>query len=411
MKNRSSGKGTALFILVFAAYAVSYLGRNTFAAAIKAMSEAGALAEGADGLISAAFLIFYGSGQLINGLLAMKISPRVMIPVGLIGSGAANLLMPAADGNTAVYIVLWSANGFFCSMLWPSVIRVLTLWMTKEERERSAANVSPSIPLGSIGCYLISFFMLDTGWENVFFVSGTALVAGGILLTVYMAAISGIIKERTAEGTEEIENGGGVRRLSLKLLLSCGLAVMICASFFNGTLKEAVISWIPKYLSVSHGIASSNAALISALMPAVSVAGPYVAAFLNKRFFDNECTTVAVLCGVSAAANLIIFLLGKSPVLSVAMLAVSNACMWGINTMLMTYTTYRFSRMGLSTAVSGVLNGTVFIGSSSFTVIWGKLADSSGWRAAVLAWTVAGTVACAVCLAGSAGWKKRRPAA
>ena len=42
LKNRSSGKGTALFILVFAAYAVSYLGRNTFAAAIKAMSAAGA---------------------------------------------------------------------------------------------------------------------------------------------------------------------------------------------------------------------------------------------------------------------------------------------------------------------------------------------------------------------------------
>ena len=374
------------------------------------MTADGALAPGADGIISAAYLVFYGSGQIINGFVAMKLSPRQMIPVGLVGSGVCNLLMTAAGGNTAVYVILWAANGFFCSMLWPSVIRILTRWMTKDERERSAANVSPSIPVGSIVCYLISFLLLDSGWKNVFICSGIALCAGGMLLAVYSATISPVIRGREEKAAEL---AGAVSRadkpkMSPGLIVTFGLWIMMAASFFNGTLKEAVISWVPKYLSQRHGVPGSSAALISTLLPAVSVAGPYFAAFVNRRFFDNECTTVALLMGISCVSSTLILVFPGTAV-AVVMLSLSSACMWGVNTMLMTYTTDHFSGSGLSTAVSGVLNGTVFAASALFTFIYGRIADGAGWDITVAAWAVMGALAAAVCFFGRGVWARRRP--
>lgn len=413
LKEKRNGGEIALFLLAFIAYAVSYFGRNTFASCISAMTEGGVLAAGADGLISSAYLICYGSGQLINGFVAMKLSPKLMIPAGLIGSGLCNVLMIAAGGNTAVYIALWAINGFCCSMLWPSVIRIFTLWMTKDERERSAASISPSIPVGSIICYLISFVMLRYGsWKQVFVLSGILLCTGGILLAVYMKAIGSTISKRDAEGRSAIaeENRGKAPKMAPAMIITFGLGIMIAASFFNGTLKEAVLSWVPKFLSQRHGMSDSSAALVSTLIPAFSVTGPYFAAWVNRRFFDNECKTIALLMAISAAANALI-LTGAGTALTVAMLALSASCMWGVNTMLMTYTTYHFSRMGLSTAVSGLLNCTVFIGSSGFTVLYGRLADGFGWTCAVIAWVACGVVAAAACLAGSGTWKRRRPEA
>ena len=67
--------------------------------------------------------------------------------------------------------------------------------------------------------------------------------------------------------------------------------------------------------------------------------------------------------------------------------------------------------MGLSTAVSGLLNCTVFIGSSGFTVLYGRLADGFGWTCSVVAWVACGVVAAVACLAGSGTWKRKRPEA
>lgn len=416
-KSNAQKIGTLIFLLTFAAYAFSYLGRNTFSACLKTMGAQGLFAEGFDAYISAAYLIMYGSGQLINGILITKFSPKLWVPLGLAGSGIANLLMTVV-GNQYLYLILWALNGFCCSMLWPSVISIFTTWLNRQEREKAAANISPSIPVGSIGCYLISFFMLKissvNNWKFVFILSGSLLCFGALLLAVFYIYLSREIDakaERTrAEEPPELNRSGEKVKFSIPLIFTTGLLVMVVGSFFNGTLKEAVIAYVPNYVSDCFSLGSDTAALISTLLPVFAILGPYFAIFINKKFFDNEAATIGTLMGISALCNLVVYLTGSSvAVLSILMIAVSTACMWGINTMLMTFTPYHFAKMGASSIVSGILNGTVFVGSAIFTVVYRNIANSSGWNATVLAWTCMGILAAALTLGFCGFWKKHRP--
>ena len=405
--------GKAAFFLCFLIYAVSYFGRNTFAACITEMENDGLFVGGFDSYISTAFLVCYGTGQFINGRLAGRIPPLISAATGLFGSGISNLLM-AAIPNRFVMIILWAANGYFCSMLWPTVIRIFTEWLDDSERGPATANISPSIPLGSVICYLISSAMLKLRWQLVFLVSGTLLCIGALIWVLSVRSIGGSIERKSAEVAAQLAERNDVtpekRKLTPGYFFATGLGVMAVLSVLSGSLKEAVIGWIPTYLTDCFGYEPSLSALISTLMPIAGVAGPYFAILLNKRF-DNEATTIAVLMGISAAVNGAIFATGSSvAAVAIPMLAVSTACMWGINTMLMTYTCYHFRSGGLAASVTGTLNALVYVGSSSFTYLYRIVNESSGsWLPVVAVWTCLGTACCLFGFAFSNVWKKRRP--
>lgn len=404
--------GNAVFALCFMIYAVSYFGRNTFAACITDMEKSGLFEGGFDSYVSTAFLVFYGAGQFINGRLAGRIPPEISAAAGLFGSGVSNILM-AVFPYRAVFILLWAANGFFCSMLWPTVIRIFTEWLDDRERGLATANISPSIPVGSVICYLISSAMLKLRWQYVFILSGSLLCAGALVWSVSVRLLRGNIRRKAEEVQKSLTadaETGSKKKLSPAYFFAAGLGVMAVLSVMSGGLKEAVIGWIPTYLTDCFDYEPSFSALVSTLMPIAGIAGPYIAIMINKRL-DNEALTVAVLMGISAAVNGVILVSGnRTAWVAIAMLALSTACMWGINTMLMTFTCYHFRSAGLAAAVTGTLNALVYVGSSSFTYIYRVVNESAGsWLPVVAIWTALGTACCLFGIGHSKAWKNRRP--
>ena len=82
-----------LFSLCFIAYMFSYFGRYDFSACQNAMMTEGIIDLASASLMSSAYFICYGAGQLINGAIGVRVSPKYMIACGLFGVGAANALM------------------------------------------------------------------------------------------------------------------------------------------------------------------------------------------------------------------------------------------------------------------------------------------------------------------------------
>ncbi len=385
------------------------------------MQGEGLLPVGFDSWISAAFLVCYGAGQFINGRLVARSDPRRFMAAGLCASGLCNVLMAVA-GNRFLMLALWALNGYATSMLWPTVIRVFSEWLDDGERARAGADVSVSIPAGMIVCYLICSAMLPVGWRFAFILAGLLLVAGAAAWFFSVGALGGRIRQKVEacrvsapDGASGAAGGGGRKgSLTLSLFFACGLGVMIPAALFNGALKEGVASWIPKLLAADYGFVPSAASMVAVVIPAVSIAGPYAAVALTRRVFRNECITMAVLFAVSALCGLGLYLISGSgrAVPALILLAVEAACMWGVNSQLMSYVAFHFRGLGLSSAVSGTLNAILFAGSSSFTVLYGRMADASGgWRAPAIAWTAVGLAAAVCCLAGARSWARRRPGA
>lgn len=402
-----------LFALCFFAYTFSYFGRNNLSACTDPMIAAGLFSPQFKGYILSAFLVGYGAGQFINGRLAVRFSPPGMVFLGLCGSGVCNLLM-AVFTPKWLLLAIWGLNGYMTSMLWPSIIRIFSEWMTEKQRQRAGANISPTIPAGMLCCYLITYLALRfSDWHGVFIASGLLLIAGAFVWAFGMKRLRSYSEKMTSResGPSSAPGAGAKPSLTFRIFFSTGLFAIAIAAFFNGTLKDAVISLVPSYLTDTLSVKPSTASLISTLIPIFSVAGPYFAIWLNRKFFDNECRTVGVLFSISLVCNLAVLLLaGVFPVLPIIFISVSVASMWGVNTMLLTYSPYHFGRMGISSAVTGTLNCIAYIGSSSFTSIFTTISVSSaGWNTVVLLWTALSLTAAGICFLLSRTWKARRP--
>ena len=244
-------KSNFLFALCFLAYTFSYFGRYNYSACLASMMGAGLLDTEFGGIISSAYLIFYGAGQFINGRLGVKVSPKIMVAIGLLGSGTANILMGSMS-DKYVFLLVWAANGFFNSMLWSPIIRVFTDWMTQSQRLKAGANISLTIPVGMSLSYIISSFMLKIAdWRGVFLVCGSLLCIGGAIWIFGISVIKPYIKtmsERNAaiisESLTKI-NAADTKKpsLTLKIFFGTGLIFIAIVALFNGSLKDAVLSW------------------------------------------------------------------------------------------------------------------------------------------------------------------------
>ena len=381
------------------------------------MTSAGLFDKSFGGIISAAYLVFYGAGQFINGRLGVRVSPKIMVAIGLLGSGCSNLLMGSMS-NKYVFLIVWAANGFFNSMLWSPIIRVFTDWMTQSQRLKAGANISLTIPVGMTLSYVISSFMLDiANWRAVFVACGSLLCIGG---AIWICGISGLkpyiktMSERSLKlinvNLEKDSDQKGKPSLTLKLFFSTGIVFITIIALFNGSLKDAVLSWAPTYLQDTYAFSEENASLVSTLLPLFSVAGPYIAIFLDKRIFKNEVTTSGVMfaaAGISLVA--VVLLKGRMPLIAVTLLAFSMCCMWAVNTMILTFVPYRFGKLGISSAVTGTLNCTAYISASSCTVLYGDMAKSQNWSATVLVWTAFAICGAVACFGLAALWKRFRP--
>lgn len=404
-----------LFSLCFIAYMFSYFGRYDFSACQNAMMTEGIIDLASASLMSSAYFICYGAGQLINGAIGVRVSPKYMIACGLFGVGAANALMGICPWRAGL-VVIWGLNGIFNSMLWSPIIRAFSEWLDEPSRQRAGADISLTIPLGTVGSYIIpSLALAVRSWRAVFYITGALIAACGVVWLAGLGSLSGYIAKMDENAAEERKKraaapGRSTRGLTPAVFIATGLPAVAVAAVFNGALKEAVIQWIPQLFVSRFGMSDSTAALIATCVPLLGIAGPYLAIWINGRFTHNECFTAAMLYGISFTGLLILSLTGLHRTLpSVILIAVSVAAMWGVNTAFLTYLCYHFGGMGISSAVSGTLNCFIFFGSALSSELYGRSGAGLGWTATVYIWCATAAAAVAASVIAGFVWNKKKP--
>lgn len=403
-----------LFLLCFFAYMFSYFGRYDLSACQNAMINEGILDLASASMVASAYFICYGAGQLINGAAAVRVSPKYMIGCGLLGVGVANILMGICPSRLGL-VIIWGANGLFNSMLWSPIVRTFSEWLDGPTRERAGANISLTIPFGTLGSYVLSSMALKFGsWRMVFYLSGAIILVYGIIwlicigaLPEYRQSMNKFFCTSAVAGSDKKDKRRG---LTPAIFFGTGLTLVAVSIIFNGALKEAVIQYIPQLMINNFGISDSTASLISTCVPFVGIVGPYVAIALDKKLLHNECYTAAALYGVSLVSMLAISLGGLgSAVATIIFLALSTAAMWGVNTIMLTYISYHYGHMGISSAVSGTLNCFVYVGSALCANGYGKTIELLGWSKTIWIWCAVSALAVAASVAAGIVWGKKQP--
>lgn len=408
---------TSIFWLCFLAYSFSYIGRQNYSACLPAMIGDGTVTRLWGGYISTAYLIAYASGQLINGLLGSRVRPLYMIAIGLCGAGLCNIGMGLCH-TPLLLLVIWLCNGLFQSMLWSPVVRVFTDYLDEDQRYRAGVNIAPAVPVGTVLAYLIPALLLERiGWRGVF------LTSGGLLLLACAVWMLGnrCLRTRLSVMAERIRAarstshpgtpapGGATRHTSLPaVLLASGLLPVLLCLACNGALKDAVNSWAPTFFRERFGLSESRAALVSVIIPVVSVSGAYVSTWINKRFLHNELYSSGMMFGIAVLCVGGIYLTReRGAVLCALFLAVSISAMWGANTMFLTMLPYHFAGLGLSSAVSGFLNASSYATSAVCTSLYGLAAEHAGWDTLIFIWFGIGLLGVVSCLTIGRLWGRR----
>ncbi|MBE6653636.1 MAG: MFS transporter [Ruminococcaceae bacterium] len=412
---------TQLFLFCFLSYACSYLGRKNLAACVPDMIDEGFLTKDFAAVILPCFMLAYGAGQFINGIVGTKIRPKFMVAIGLGGATICSLAMGLAPVATIMPFI-WALNGLFNSMLWAPLLRTVTNQLPIERRSGAGTGLNAACSVGAIMAFLIPGFLLSLGgWRFVFYMTAGILFACFLTWTLGNAALSKYTKmmdeacriERAAliekADAEAAAQNKKKRSRSLPAVIAAsGLWVVVFGLFCNGALRDAVESWAPTFLSEKFNMDSSMAAITSVLIPIISLSGTYIANWLNEKFIRNELYTsfimfaVAALCigGLFACRNLhflpcIIFM------------AVSVSCMWGANLMFLTTIPYHFATLDMSAAVTGMFNSMIYIATALSTFLYGILSERFGWNVMILVWLGIGAFGAVVCLVFARFWGKK----
>lgn len=424
MEKRSINRAaTKLFIYCFLAYTCSYIGRKNFSACLPAMIAEGLLTKSMGGYITTAYMITYGTGQLVSGLVGSKVRPRYMIGIGLLGAALCNLAMGLSASDT-VLPVIWAFNGLFHSMLWAPIVRVFTDLLPADRRERAGTNISVACSVGAVLAFLIPAWILHIShWRMVFYVSGGILllaflvwVTGNRFLRTYIRMMEDACAAERRELQSKAEAQAAAEHRTIRhslpaLIFTSGLWMALFGLICNGALRDAVESWAPTFLADQFSLDGSMAALVSVIIPIVSVTGTYFSHWLYERFIHNELYTVCLMFAIACACVIGLYLTREvSALLCALFMAVSVAAMWGANHMFLTIIPYHFAPMGMSSAVTGFLNSVIYFATAIFSGIYGVMAENIGWNMLILVWLGVGVAGIFFGILGGRLWARKRVA-
>lgn len=411
MKKLTGQRQIRLMILLCAAvYFTSYISRINFGALILEIVRAEGYSKPAVSLAVTVSFITYGAGQLVSGCLGDRISPRLLIFAGLLGTAAMNLLLPFCPGPGTMAAV-WGANGFLQALLWPPLVKIMTELFTEEVYRRASVRVSWGSSLGTIAVYMAApLCILLSGWRSVFLIAAAACA---VMASVWLICTGRIEKRLERNGSQPEETGtvrpAGPGRLKLSSEMTVILGGIMAAIVCQGALRDGVTTWMPSFIAETYHLGNTVSILTGVILPVFSIVCFQLALWLYNQKVPNELLLSGfIFCAGILCAVCLRLTASYQAALSVILSAALTGCMHGINLLLICMIPPHFAVYGSVSTVSGLLNACTYAGSALSAYGIAFFSERFGWNTVLLLWAAAALLGAAVCLLLSKRWNVLR---
>ncbi len=412
-----------LFIICFLVYCTSYIARGSFSFVRSTMLSDGAISIGVAGAISAAYFIFYAVGQLVNGFLGDRISPFLMVVVGLGIVIISNIMMTFAQPQW-FFVLWWGINGYGHSMLWSPVFYILSNIVNTRMRIFSLTAISICSPLGKIMSALVSSAVLTDGkWQKVFFTVTMITFAVLLLWVTRYITLKDKMSICVTDGSDKSDGDKTSVKVEKKsifpLLLVSGVVIMLPAMLVHGLFYNGVVELIPTILSDQYNMSASMAAIIDIIIPIMSIVGIFFANFVYFKIFKkNDMKSAAFLMTVTLVPIAIMFVLAMfkregymigqyaDAVIFVVIYALVYLFQFAFNHVAIVLLPARFARYSCASTFSGIANAINYGGSAISTYgMTYALLKLELWQT-VLIWGAVLIIAATVVILATRRWSK-----
>ncbi len=392
-----------LFIMCWIVYGASYIGRINYSAALAGMIQDGTMLKNEAGLIGTAFFFCYGLGQLINGFLGDRLSPFIMVFLGLSGASLSNLFM-SLNNKPVFLIIFWGINGLFQSMLWSPILYILSSVLREDMQKKACLRITTCVPVGAIAAYLMSMLILNYfHWKTLFAAAAIVLLAVliGWTLTIIIIRKYLVPKEYKQISTTgvKLSQSGKVRLINL--LLISGVLLMLLPAIMHGMIKEGVNVWVPTMLNELFSINAVFSLFLSMFLPLISVSGPYIITALYFKLFNKNEMLSAVFAFLSALPPLIalLFIDKLSVHVSIVLLSWVVTSMHGVNHVMVILIPVRFALYRKTASITGLVNSIIYLGCAIASYGFGWIAQEWGWQSVIgccMLITITGALICLI---------------
>lgn len=369
-----------LFIFIWIMYAVVYMTKNCYTAAMAGIVENGIMTKSETGLIAACFYLSYAPFQVVGGKLADKYPPEVLLIIGLAGAALSNLLI-YLNQNYIFMIIVWTFNGAIQFGIWPGVFKIVSSNLERAYRKKAIFLISLSSSSGMALAFITAAFIKD--WRNNFLLSA-------ILLFLFTAAtvVVYFFINRKATFEEELPVAQTPSNIQVKpvttkkILFGAGLAFLLLPFIITDLVSLGVKNFAPTMLMESYDTISPMIGnFLNVFLIVAGVLGTFIVKFIYPRFVKDELSGFRNIGFISLPLIALCIFVGSkyvSVTVTVISLCIVSACS-AIMATLRSYYSARFAPYGKNGEVAGIINACSSLGVVVQTYGLSKVADAYNW--------------------------------
>ena len=376
VKIRKNPKKQGLIIfLCWMAYTVAYFGRYSYNSCITKIEEFYGVTHAESGMVVTFFFFAYGVGQAVHGLLCKFYKKRQIIFGVLVASSLINL---AVFFGAPFYIIkyLWLINGATQSVLWSSLIMIISRSLDEKHKKKAVLAMSTTVPAGTALVYGVgAIFVSVDAYVYIFLFSAIIMTACAVVWFVFYK------NEYATEETEEKNTIEKTKKSGLTKSLIVFLTINAVFAVFVNFLKDGIQTWSPSILKEVFSISDEVSIALTVILPCLGVFGAVTALWLHEKIKNFGLET----CIMFSAVTLLIFvitMLMKTDlwVLFVIVFGVIMLIMNGINNLITSMVPLSLENNADTGAIAGILNCCCYAGSTISSYALGVVADTYGWH-------------------------------
>ncbi len=401
--SKEAKASSTLFVTTWIVYTLSCFIKSNYTASIAYIVSEGIYTKTNAGIISAAFYLLYGLGQIFFGKTTDKVSPFTLFTIGTVGAIAANLILCFTNNFWCVLIV-WTLCGLVQFGVWPAASRIVTQYLIPEHRQKATLYISLCMAISGFSSFLLVTFILEAfGWSGVF-VLNTASLVFSLVIWLYVQAKTEKILVSVSKPKEPVKYEKSDVKF-LPLFFSTALFFGAVVLLFKTMLDNGAKTWIPTMIMESYNIPPTVSGVITALIFIFNIGCLFPISHLFRKV-KNEYMQMLICFAVSIPPLIVMQFMGAVPVwLIIVSMIVVTTMMYAItNTIVLIAAAYR--NIGYTGTATSLINAAASFGVVVASFGYGYLSEHFGWGAVTGLWLAIAAASVILSLASIKPWDK-----
>jgi len=369
------------------------------------------------GLIASLGVLAYAIGKFVSGGLSDLLGGRRTFLGGMGGSVLFTAVF-ALSGGIPLFTLAWIGNRLVQSLGWVGMVKISSRWFSFSSYGTVMGIVSLSFLFGDAAARQFLAILIDHGfgWRGIFFTAAGVLACLLIGNALLLRDTPGEIGEAEPQAnpqnlfasSDDESAPMSVRSLLLPLLRS-KVFLLVCLLSVGLTLvRETFNLWTPTYFAQAVGLSNADAAQKSALFPLFGGISVLLAGHLSDRLGKGARAAI-ILFGLLLAGLTLLVLgygdFGGSKIWPVWLIALVAFLMIGPYSYLAGAIALDFGGKRGSATVSGIIDGSGYLGGVLAGDSMARISVAYGWRGAFV---VLAAVCWVLSLAAAVFWLNQR---